>query len=143
MSNHKSSENSIESVDEEEHIKLLRNQEEYEKQLVNEMPHLDDNEYSRMIEISEYLGRGDVNMENIEINNDEEEKTPQDKRVGLGGDHQQVNRNEDKDKYNDSKRSVFDRNINPSKNRAFPTLSFLKRTAFTKDSKSSSKYQTP
>ena len=51
MSIHKSSENSIESVDEdeEEHIKLLRNQEEYEKQLINEMPHLDDNEYSRMI----------------------------------------------------------------------------------------------
>ena len=62
---------------EEEHIKLLRNQEKYEKQLINETPHLDDNEYSRMIEISENLGRGDVNMENIEINNDEEEKTPQ------------------------------------------------------------------
>ena len=78
MSINKSSENSIENVDEdeEEHIKLLRNQEEYEKQLINEMPHLDDNEYSRMIEISENLRRGDVNMENIEINNDEEEKTP-------------------------------------------------------------------
>ena len=38
MSIHKSSENSIESVDEdeEEHIKLLRNQEEYEKQLIKE-----------------------------------------------------------------------------------------------------------
>ena len=34
MSINKSSENSIESVDEEEHIKLLRNQEEYEKQLI-------------------------------------------------------------------------------------------------------------
>ena len=78
MSIHKSSENSIESVDEdeEEHIKFLRNQEEYEKQLINEMPHLNDNKYSRMIEISENLRRSDVNMENIEINNDEEEKTP-------------------------------------------------------------------
>ena len=52
------------------------------------MPHLDDNEYSRMIEISENLRRGDVNMENIEINNDEEEKTPQDKSVGIRGKHQ-------------------------------------------------------
>ena len=74
MSIHKSSENIIESVDEdeEEHIKLLWNQEKYEKQLINEMPHLDDNEYSRMIEISENLGRSDVNMENIEINNYED-----------------------------------------------------------------------
>ena len=145
MSIHKSSENSIESVDEdeEEHIKLLRNQEEYEKQLINEMPHLDDNEYSRMIEISENLRRGDVNMENIEINNDEEEKTPQDKSVGIRGKHQKVSKNEDEDKYNDSQRSFFDSNTNPSKDQTFPTSSFLKRTAFTKDSESSSKYQTP
>ena len=85
------------------------------------MPHLEDNEYSSMIEISENLGRGDVNMENIEINNDEEEKTPQDKRLGLRGEHQKVSRNKDEDKYNDSQRSVFDSNINPSKNRTFPT----------------------
>ena len=121
----------------------MRNQEEYEMQLINEMPHLDDNEYSRMIEISENLGRGDVNMENIEINNDEEEKTPQDKRVDLRVEHQKVSRNEDEDKYNESQRSVFESNINPSKNRTFSTSSFLKRTAFTKDSESSTKYQTP
>ena len=143
MSIHKSSENSIESVDEEEHIKHLRNQEKFEKQLINEMPHLDDNEYSRMIEISENLILGDVNMENIEINNYEEEKTPQDKRLGLRGEDQKVSRNEDEDKYNDSQRSVFDSNINPSKNRKFPTSSFLKKANFTKDSESSSKYQTP
>ena len=62
MSIHKSSENSIESVDEEEHMKLLRNQEEYEKHLINQTPHLDDNEYSRMIEISENFGSGYINM---------------------------------------------------------------------------------
>ena len=52
-----------------------------------------------------------------------------------------MSRNEDK--YYDSQRSVFDSNINPSKNRIFPTSSFLKRKAFTKDSESSTKYQTP
>ena len=52
-----------------------------------------------MIEISENLRRGDVNMENIEINNDEEEKTPQDKSVGIRGEHQKVSKNEDEDKY--------------------------------------------
>ena len=71
------------------------------------MPHLDDNEYSRMIEISENFKRGDVNMENIEINNDEEEKTPQDKGVGIRGEHQKVSKNEDEDKYNDSQRSFL------------------------------------
>ena len=107
------------------------------------MLHLDDNKYLRMIEISENLRCGDVNMEDIEINNDEEEKTPQDKRVGIREEHQKVSRNEDEDKYNDSQRSFLDSNINPSKNRIFSTSSFLKRTAFTKDSESSSIYQTP
>ena len=144
MSVHKSSENSIENVDEkeEEHIKFLRNQEEYEKQLINGMPRLDDNDYSRMIKISENFGRGDVEIENIEINNDEE-KTPQDKIVGIKGEHQKVSRNEDEDKYNDIQISVFDSNINLSENRTSPTSSLLKRTAFTKDLESSRKYQTP
>ena len=72
MFTHKSSENNKQTVDEEKHIKLLRNQEEYEKQLINEIPLLDDNQYSCMIEIGENIGRGDANMENIEINYEEE-----------------------------------------------------------------------
>ena len=60
-----------------------------------------------MIEISENLRRGDVDMENIEINNDEEEKTPQDNFVGKRGEHQKVSQNEDEDKYNNSQRLFF------------------------------------
>ena len=89
-----------------------------------------------MIEISENIGSGDVNMENIEINNDEEENTPQDKRVSRRGEHQRVSRNEDEDKYNESQRSVFESNINIFKIRTFSTSSFIKRTAFMKDSES-------
>ena len=42
------------------------------------MPKLDDQEYARMIEISESHGLGDVNMEDFQINDDdnEEEKLP-------------------------------------------------------------------
>ena len=80
MSNRKSLEKSMEDIDEEEeeHAKLMKTQDEYEKQSMHEMPKLDDQEYARMIEISESHGLGDVNMEDFQINDDdnEEEKLP-------------------------------------------------------------------
>ena len=46
-----------------------------------EMPNIDDNEYTRLIEISESQRKRDVNMEDIELNDEEEEKLPLDSRI--------------------------------------------------------------
>ena len=67
--------------DESEHIRLMKEQEEYEKQSMYEMPNIDDNEYTRLIEISESQRKRDVNMEDIELNDEEEEKLPLDSRI--------------------------------------------------------------
>ena len=48
--------------DESEHTRLMKEQEEYEKQSMYEMPNTDDNEYTRLIEISESQRKRDVNM---------------------------------------------------------------------------------
>ena len=48
-----------------------------------------------MIEISEHSGRGDANMEDLEISDDEEEKLPQDMRTELRGEHQSIGNDED------------------------------------------------
>ena len=67
--------------DESEHIRLMKEQEEYEKQSMYEIPNIDDNEYTRLIEISESQRKRDVNMEDIELNDEEEEKLPLDSRI--------------------------------------------------------------
>ena len=67
--------------DESEHIRLMKEQEEYEKQSMYEMPNIDDNEYTRLIEISESQRKRDVNMEDIELNDEEEEKLSLDSRI--------------------------------------------------------------
>ena len=67
--------------DESEHTRLMKEQEEYEKQSMYEMPNIDDNEYTRLIEISESQRKRDVNMEDIELNDEEEEKLPLDSRI--------------------------------------------------------------
>ena len=67
--------------DESEHTRLMKEQEEYEKQSMYEMPNIDDNEYTRLIEISESQRKRDVNMEDLELNDEEEEKLPLDSRI--------------------------------------------------------------
>ena len=67
--------------DESEHTRLMKEQEEYEKQLMYEMPNIDDNEYTRLIEISESQRKRDVNMDDLELNDEEEEKLPLDSRI--------------------------------------------------------------
>ena len=67
--------------DENEHKRLMKEQEEYEKQSMYEMLNIDDNEYTRLIEISESQRKRDVNMEDLELNDEEEEKLPLDSRI--------------------------------------------------------------
>ena len=67
--------------DESEHTRLMKEQEEYEKQSMYEMPNIYDNEYTRLIEISESQRKKDVNMEDFELNDKEEEKLPLDRRI--------------------------------------------------------------
>ena len=67
--------------DESERTRLMKEQEEYEKQSMYEMPNIDDNEYTRLIEISESQRKRNVNMEDIELNDEEEEKLPLDSRI--------------------------------------------------------------
>ena len=136
--------------DENEHARLLKEQEEYEIQSMSKMPRLDDIEYARMIEMSENLGRGDAKMDDLEISDDEEEKQPQNNRKDSKERYQLSDREEDGDEAEDysqkisgKQKSTFTSNSNLNKKQAFPSSSFLKRTAFTRDSESNDKYQTP
>ena len=135
--------------DEDEHERLMKEQDKREEQSISELPHIDDAEYTRMIEISENFGRGDANMEDLEINDDEEEKQSQDMRTELRREHQSISNDEDdeeqdsKQRFLSNQKSAFNTNANPYKKQVLPTSSFIKRTAFTKDSDSSNKYQTP
>ena len=88
----------MESYDkEDEHERLMKEQDKHEKQSINELPLIDDVEYTRMIEISEKFGRDEANMDNLEINDDEEEKLSQDMRTELRGEHQSIGNDEDDD----------------------------------------------
>ena len=138
--------------DENEHTRLMKEQEEYEIQSMSKMPRHDDSEYARMIEMSENLGRGDTKMEDLEISDDEEEKQPHNNRKDSKGRYQRSDHDEEEDgdeaeddsqKFPNNRKSAFTSNSNLHKKQAFPTSSFLKRTAFTKDSESHDKYQTP
>ena len=153
MSNRKSLEKSMEDIDEEEeeHAKLMKTQDEYEKQSMHEMPKLDDQEYARMIEISESHGLGDVNMEDFQINDDdnEEEKLPLKNDV-FSRELKLTNNDEEEDKSEDSsqksfskKGSAFNCKSGPHKNQELVASSFIKRTTLTRDSESSSRYITP
>ena len=138
--------------DENEHARLMKEQEEYELQSMSKMPRLDDSEYARIIEVSENFGRGDVKMDDLEISDDEEEKQPHNNRKNSKGRYQRSDRDEVEDKDEDEddgqkfpgkQKSAFTSNSNLNKKKAFPTSSFLKRTAFTRDSEPHDKYQTP
>ena len=138
--------------DENEHARLMKEQEEYELQSMSKMPRLDDGEYARIIEVSENFGRGDVKMDDLEISDEEEEKQPHNNRKDSKGRYQLSDRDEEEDKDEDEddgqkfpgkQKSAFTSNSNLNKKQAFPTSSFLKRTAYTRDSESHDKYQTP
>ena len=143
---------SLNEEDENEHARLMKEQEDYEIQSMNKMPRHDDSEYARMIEMSENLGRGDAKMEDLEISDDEEEKQPHNNRKDSKERYQRSDRDEEEDgdeveddsqKSPGNQKSAFTSNSNLHKKQAFPTSSFLKRTAFTRDSESHDKYQTP
>ena len=57
----------------------MKEQEEYENKSMYEMSNIDDNEYTRLIEISESQRKRDVSMEDFKLN--EEEKPPLDSRI--------------------------------------------------------------
>ena len=84
--------------DENEHARLLKEQEEYEIQSMSKMPRLDNSEYARMIEMSENLGRGDVKIDDLEISDDEEEKQPQNNRKDSKEIYELSGRDEEEDK---------------------------------------------
>ena len=122
--------------DEDEHERLTKEQAKHEEQSISILPHIDDAEYARMIEISEHFGQGDANMEDLEISDDEEEKQPQNMRTELRREHQSISNDEDEEKQDSKQRflskqkSVFNTNFNPNKKQVLPTSSFIKRTAF-------------
>ena len=142
----------INEEDENEHARLIKEQEEYEIQSMSKMPRLDDNEYARMIEMSESLGRRDAKMDDIDISDEEEKKQPQNNRNDSKGKYQLPDRDEEEDedeaeddnqKSLGKQKSAFTGNSNLNKKQAFITSSFLKRSAFTRDSDLHDKYQTP
>ena len=95
---------SYDKEDEDEHERLMKEQDKHEKQSINELPHIDDAEYARMIEISEHSGRGDANMGDLEISDDEEEKLPQDMKTELRGEHQSIGNDEENEEQEGKQR---------------------------------------
>lgn len=153
MSTRKTLESNVEELDEEEneHARLMNEQDEYEKQSLQHIPHLDEDEYTRMVQLSENYGKLDVNMEDFENNDDnEEEKIPVSSSEDYREQYQQ-HKNDDQDskfgnknhKHFDEQRSTSEVDISPQKKHQTPTSSFVKRSAFTRDSDASSKFQTP
>ena len=76
MSTLKNLDENVEAVEDEEkeHSRLMKEQERFENESIHDMPNIDDDEYARMIGISESLGRGDEKMTDQDIE-DEEEKS--------------------------------------------------------------------
>ena len=56
---------------EDEHSKLLKEQDQHEKQSMSQISRIDDFEYANMIEIRQNFERGSENKEGLEINDDE------------------------------------------------------------------------
>ena len=88
---------SLNEKGENEHARLMKEQEDYEIQSMNKMPHHDDSEYASFIEMSENLGRGDAKMEYLEISDDEEEKQPHNNRKDSKERYQRSDRDEEED----------------------------------------------
>ena len=134
--------------EEDEHARLMKLQDRYEKESVHDMPNIDDDEYSRMIEMNENLGRNDANMEDLYID-DEEDKKPKDYENEIRRESQKLKNSSDDDyeilnKQSFGKiRSDFDSSANQYKKQASPTSSSMRRTAYTRDSELSSKFKTP
>ena len=139
----------LEGLDEEEkeHSRLMKVQEAFEKESIQEMPNLDDDEYAHMIEMDESLGRGDAKMADLDIE-DEEEKKPLNYRKHSRKEYKEIDNDEEDDELHNNESSIkmksgFDSYDNFYKKQSSPVSNFTRRTGLTRDTESSSKFQTP
>ena len=139
----------LEGLDEEEkeHSRLMKVQETFEKESIQEMPNLDDDEYAHMIEMGESLGRGDAKMADLDIE-DEEEKKPLNYRKHSRKEYREIDNDEEDDELHNNESSIkmksgFDSYDNFYKKQSSPVSSFTRRTGLTRDTESFSKFQTP
>ena len=139
----------LEGLDEEEkeHSRLMKVQETFEKESIQEMPNLDDDEYAHMIEMGESFGRGDAKMADLDIE-DEEEKKPLNYRKHSRKEYKEIDNDEEDDELHNNESSIkmksgFDSYDNFYKKQSSPVSSFTRRTGLTRDTESSSKFQTP
>ena len=133
--------------EEKEHSRLMKAQETFEKESIQEMPNLDDDEYAHMIETSENLGRGDAKMADLDIE-DEEEKKPLNYRKHSRKEYREIDNDEEDDELRNNESSIkmksgFDSYDNFYKKQSSPVSSFTRRTGLTRDTESYSKFQTP
>ena len=150
MSTLKNLDENVEAVEDEEkeHSRLMKEQERFENESIHDMPNIDDDEYARMIGISESLGRGDEKMTDQDIE-DEEEKKPLKYRKHSRREYEQIdNEDEEDDEVHNNESSIkiksgFDSYENSYKKQSSPLSSFTKRAGLTRDTESSSKFQTP
>ena len=148
MSTRKAFEEDKEDADDEEneHARLMKEQEKYENESIQAMPNLNDEEYAHIIEMSESLGRGDAKMDDLDIC-DDEEKRSQNNQAEIAGRHQ-PNESDNEESYEShneksfaKRRSGFNDYVNPYKKQVSPTSSLLRKTALTRDTEPSNKFQ--
>ena len=141
-----------EGLDEEEkeHSRLMKEQENCEKESMHDEPNLDDEEYARMIAISESHSRGDTKMAGLDIEDEEEEKKPLNYRKHSRRGYQpaDMDSEEDDDHHRNDEsfakvRSGFNSYDSPFKKQASPVSSFMRRGELTRDTDSSNKFWTP
>ena len=140
MSTLKNLDENVEAVEDEEkeHSRLMKEQERFENESIHDMPNIDDDEYARMIGISESLGRGDEKMTDQDIE-DEEEKESHWNIESIAGESMSKIDNEDEedDEVHNNESSIkiksgFDSYENSYKKQSSPLSSFTKASRINK-----------
>ena len=123
--------------EEDEHARLMKLQDRYEKESVQDMPNIDDDEYSRMIEINKNLGRNDANMEDLYID-DEEDKKPKDYENEIRRESQKLKNSSDDDyeilnkQFFGKMRSDIDSSANQYKKTSITNIKFYEKNSIHK-----------
>ena len=149
MSTRKALDGSAESLedDEAEHARLMKRQEKYEQESTQQMNNENnDEEYARMIKISEGLGRGDASMKDLCINDDDEEE---EKRPGSNEGRLHTSDNDGEEEEIHSKQLQAnpdfrgDSFVSPFSKKAGKDFSFVQKAQRIRNTQPSSKFVTP
>ena len=136
--------------DEEEHERLLNEQDKKDKELMQDIPEINDEEYSRLIKINESLSRNDANMDGQDVEEyNEEEKEYRENRSNTDLDNlhldweNELDNEEQKEKSTPKQKFNFVGSTNPFKKQTTQSTSYMRRLDSTNDFGSPAIYRTP